>query len=42
MGQTGSGEMPVGLNPAKCDPWGLDSFQLFPNFVMLFWGRAGI
>ena len=29
------GEMPAGLNPAKCDPWGLDSFQLFPNFVML-------
>ena len=34
------GEMPVGLNPAKCDPWGLDSFQLFPNFVMLFWGQG--
>ncbi|MGW4368468.1 aromatic ring-hydroxylating oxygenase subunit alpha [Nocardia takedensis] len=31
------GEMPVGLNPAKCDPWGLDSFQLFPNFVILIW-----
>ncbi|MEX3655217.1 aromatic ring-hydroxylating dioxygenase subunit alpha [Mycolicibacterium fortuitum] len=34
------GEMPPGLNPAKCDPWGLDSFQLFPNFVMLFWGQG--
>ena len=34
------GEMPVGLNPAKCDPWGLDSFQLFPNFVILFWGQG--
>ncbi len=32
--------MPDGLNPAKCDPWGLDSFQLFPNFVMLFWGQG--
>ena len=32
--------MPVGLNPAKCDPWGLDSFQLFPNFVILFWGQG--
>nr|WP_237421802.1 aromatic ring-hydroxylating dioxygenase subunit alpha [Gordonia sp. SID5947] len=32
------GEMPAGLNPARCDPWGLDSFQLFPNFVILFWG----
>ncbi|MQY29240.1 aromatic ring-hydroxylating oxygenase subunit alpha [Nocardia aurantia] len=31
------GPMPVGLNPAKCDPWGLDSFQLFPNFVILIW-----
>ncbi|MFN6554494.1 aromatic ring-hydroxylating oxygenase subunit alpha [Mycolicibacterium septicum] len=34
------GEMPPGLNPAKCDPWGLDSFQLFPNFVVLFWGQG--
>ena len=34
------GEMPVGLNPANCDPWGLDSFQLFPNFVVLFWGQG--
>ncbi|WP_019926858.1 aromatic ring-hydroxylating dioxygenase subunit alpha [Nocardia sp. BMG111209] len=31
------GPMPAGLNPAKCDPWGLDSFQLFPNFVILIW-----
>ncbi|MDF2585204.1 MAG: Phenylpropionate dioxygenase-like protein large terminal subunit, partial [Mycobacterium sp.] len=34
------GAMPVGLNPAKCEPWGLDSFQLFPNFVILFWGQG--
>ncbi len=34
------GAMPVGLNPAKCEPWGLDSFQLFPNFVILFWGQV--
>jgi Rieske 2Fe-2S family protein len=34
------GEMPIGLNPAKCDPWGLDSFQLFPNFVILFWSQG--
>jgi phenylpropionate dioxygenase-like ring-hydroxylating dioxygenase large terminal subunit len=26
------GEMPSGLNPVGCKPWGLDSFQLFPNF----------
>ncbi|RAY16933.1 aromatic ring-hydroxylating dioxygenase subunit alpha [Actinomadura craniellae] len=31
------GEMPPGLNPAGCDPWGLDSFQLWPNFVILIW-----
>ena len=24
----------------KCDPWGLDSFQLFPNFVILIWGQG--
>jgi hypothetical protein len=30
-------EMPPGLNPGKCDPWGMDSFQVFPNFVMLIW-----
>ncbi len=30
-------KMPAGLNPAGCDPWGLDSFQLFPNFVILIW-----
>jgi hypothetical protein len=34
------GKMPEGLNPAKCDPWGLDSFQLFPNFVILIWGQG--
>jgi glycine betaine catabolism A len=26
-----------GVNPAGCDPWGLDSFQLFPNFTILIW-----
>ncbi|MEU5880513.1 aromatic ring-hydroxylating dioxygenase subunit alpha [Spirillospora sp. NPDC047279] len=30
-------KMPVGLNPAGCDPWGLDSFQLWPNFTILIW-----
>lgn len=34
------GPMPDGLNPAKCDPWGLDSFQIFPNFTILFWGQG--
>jgi Rieske 2Fe-2S family protein len=34
------GDMPVGVNPSKCDPWGLDSFQLFPNFVILIWSQG--
>jgi phenylpropionate dioxygenase-like ring-hydroxylating dioxygenase large terminal subunit len=33
-------EKPPGLNPAGCDPWGLDSFQLFPNFVILIWSQG--
>jgi hypothetical protein len=32
--------LPAGLNPEGCDPWGLDSFQLFPNFVILIWGQG--
>jgi Ring hydroxylating alpha subunit (catalytic domain) len=34
------GDMPVGVNRAKCDPWGLDSFQLFPNFVIRIWSQG--
>jgi len=34
------GELPAGVNPGKCKPWGLDSFQLFPNFVILIWGQG--
>lgn len=34
-----NGETPRGVNPAGCDPWGLDSFQLWPNFVILIWGQ---
>ena len=33
-------KLPAGLNPAGCDPWGLDSFQLFPNFTILIWGQG--
>ncbi len=33
-------QKPAGLNPANCDPWGLDSFQVFPNFVILVWGQG--
>ncbi|GGU94088.1 (2Fe-2S)-binding protein [Actinomadura cremea] len=38
--QVDLGEMPPGVNPGKCDPWGLDSFQLFPNFVILIWSQG--
>jgi Rieske 2Fe-2S family protein len=31
---------PAGINPAGCDPWGLDSFQLWPNFTILLWGQG--
>jgi phenylpropionate dioxygenase-like ring-hydroxylating dioxygenase large terminal subunit len=34
------GEMPTGLNPGQCKPWGSDSFQLFPNFVILIWNQG--
>ncbi len=30
----------AGINPAGCDPWGLDSFQLWPNFTILVWGQS--
>jgi Rieske 2Fe-2S family protein len=33
------GPLPDGVNPANCDPWGLDSFQIWPNFVILIWGQ---
>jgi len=36
----GPNARPPGLNPAGCDPWGLDSFQIFPNFVILVWGQG--
>jgi glycine betaine catabolism A len=36
----GADALPVGVNPARCDPWGLDSFQLFPNFTILIWGQG--
>ncbi len=32
--------MPAGINPAGTKPWGLDSFQVWPNFVILVWERG--
>ncbi len=34
------GEMPAGVNPGKCDPWGLDSYQIWPNWVILIWAQG--
>lgn len=31
------GELPPGINPGKVEPWGLSSFQFFPNFAILIW-----
>ena len=33
------GEIPAGVNPENKRPWGLDSFQVWPNFVILIWER---
>jgi nitrite reductase/ring-hydroxylating ferredoxin subunit len=32
--------LPDGVNPANKQPWGLDSFQVWPNFVILIWERG--
>jgi hypothetical protein len=29
--------LPQGINPGKVEPWGLSSFQFFPNFELLIW-----
>ena len=29
--------LPPGLNPGNKKHWGLDSFQIFPNFAIVFW-----
>jgi phenylpropionate dioxygenase-like ring-hydroxylating dioxygenase large terminal subunit len=30
-------KMPPGVNPNGTDPWGLDSYQIWPNFVIIIW-----
>jgi phenylpropionate dioxygenase-like ring-hydroxylating dioxygenase large terminal subunit len=30
-------ELPESINPAKSKAWGIDSFVLFPNFMLLVW-----
>jgi Rieske 2Fe-2S family protein len=34
------GPLPSGVNPAGKPQWGLDSFQIWPNFVILIWERG--
>ena len=34
------GPMPPGLNPTRSDKYGFDSYQFFPNFVLIF-GSSG-
>jgi nitrite reductase/ring-hydroxylating ferredoxin subunit len=36
----GMDKLPAGVNPAGCEPWGLDSFQLWPNMTILLWGQG--
>ena len=31
------GELPPGVNPGGVHPWGLSSFQIFPNLAILIW-----
>jgi phenylpropionate dioxygenase-like ring-hydroxylating dioxygenase large terminal subunit len=38
--QSDLGELPPGINPGKIDPWGLSSFQFFPNFAILIWSAG--
>jgi nitrite reductase/ring-hydroxylating ferredoxin subunit len=35
--ERGTGPLVPGMNPGRHERWGLDSFQFFPNFVLLFW-----
>ncbi len=30
-------QLPTGINPVKHKSWGTDSFEIFPNFTLLFW-----
>ena len=32
-----SDQLPPGINPAGTRAWGIDSFQFFPNFMLLIW-----
>ena len=32
-------ELPAGVNPSRHKAWGVDSFVVFPNFMILIWER---
>lgn len=34
------GPLPAGINPGRSPHWGVDSFQFFPNFVLVFWSSG--
>jgi glycine betaine catabolism A len=36
----GTDQLPAGLNPGGIEPWGNQSFQLWPNLVLLFWSQG--
>jgi phenylpropionate dioxygenase-like ring-hydroxylating dioxygenase large terminal subunit len=36
----GLAELPKGINELRDDQWGIDSNQIFPNLVILFWERG--
>jgi hypothetical protein len=29
--------LPEAVNPGRCEPWGISSFQIWPNLVILIW-----
>jgi phenylpropionate dioxygenase-like ring-hydroxylating dioxygenase large terminal subunit len=31
------GAVPAAVNPGRCDPWGMSTFQIWPNMVILIW-----
>jgi nitrite reductase/ring-hydroxylating ferredoxin subunit len=38
--QSDLGEVTKGINPGGIEPWGLSSFQFFPNFAILIWNAG--
>jgi phenylpropionate dioxygenase-like ring-hydroxylating dioxygenase large terminal subunit len=34
--------IPAGVNPGRCNPWGMGSFQIWPNTVILIWNLGWV